>query len=293
MLDAWATGTRVFLRGFVVLLLVSTSAIQAAGAPLSFGLFPHFSVRVMVETYQPLADYLGEAIRLPVNLESAPDFFTFYRRTEGGEYDLVLTAPHMALLAWKEKGYRPILIYLEPAKGFVVVRSDSPYRQLSELRGKTMAIPEAAAVVNIRMEKMLAKAGLSFGKELTVIEAGSHTNAAIHVDERQADAAIVGRFPLLRLPKEIKDKLRIIAETPDLPSLVFLVHPRTSPAREQAVRRAIEKFMLGEAGRIFLQNTGFGGVRPLKKDELKQVEGDAKELKRRFQMQEQAPGKAK
>jgi phosphonate transport system substrate-binding protein len=293
MPGAWAVCARVFSRGFAALLLISTSTGWAAGAHLSFGVFPHLSARVMAETYQPLAHYLSESIKLPVNLESAPDFVTFSKRTAAGEYDLVLTAPHMALLAWNESGYRPILTYVEPAKGFVVVRADSPYRQLPELRGKTISIPDQSAVVIIRMEKILARAGLILGKELTVMEAGSHTNAAIHVGEKQADAAIVGVFPFLRLPRETRDNLRVIAETPDLPSLVFLVHSRIGSAREQAIRKAVEDFMLGEAGRVFLQKTGFGGVRPLRRGELQAVEGDAKELKRRFPMQEQAAGKAK
>lgn len=264
----------------------------APAAEFSFGVFPNFSARVLVETYQPLGNYLGGALGQPVHLESAPDFFTFHERTLAGDYDLVLTAPHMAWLAWKEGGYKPILIYKEPVRGFVVVRTDSPYEDLPDLRGKRIAIPDPNAVVNIRMEKILAQAGLGLGRELTVTEAGSHTNAATYVDERQADAAIVGYFPFKRLPQTMQDKLRVLAETPALPGLVFLVRPRTPAAREQAIRQAIEKFMLGEEGQAFLRKTGAGGVRPLNKNELMQVESDAQVFKRRFQAQAHPAGKA-
>jgi phosphonate transport system substrate-binding protein len=269
-----------------MLLFALHAAAPAAPGALNFGVFPQLSTRAMAETYQPLANHLGESTGRPVSLVTAKDFNTFHTRTVAGEYDLVLTAPHLAWLASKEGGYRPLLVYKEPAKGFVVVRKDSPIGQLTDLRGKTIAIPDPNAVVNIRLTKILSKSGLDLGHELTVKEAGSHTNAATYVTERQADAAVVGVFPFLQLPAAIKDNLRIIASTPDLPSQVYLVPPRTSASQEQTLRQAIEKFMQGEDGAIFLKKTGFGGVRALKKNELMQVESDARELKRRFGVQE-------
>lgn len=267
----------------------------ALGAPkdLSFGVFPQLSTRVMVETYQPLVDFLVASTRQSIKLESAKDFYTFHTRTIEGEYGLVLTAPHLAWLAWKEGGYRPLLVYKEPAKGFIVVRADSPYRKLGDLNGKTIAIPDPNAVVNIRLAKTLAKNGLNLGRELKVLEVGSHTNAATHVYEKQTEAAVVGVFPFLRLPKDVRSGLHVIAETPDLPSHVFLVHPNVTAGQEKALGQAIEQFMRSEAGEVFLQKTGFGGVRALKMDELKQVEGDAQELLRRFRTQSEAAGTAK
>ncbi|MEW6132673.1 MAG: phosphate/phosphite/phosphonate ABC transporter substrate-binding protein [Pseudomonadota bacterium] len=273
--------------------LVLPGLMQAAPNELKFGVFPQLSTRVMVETYQPLVDFLGETIGQTLRLESAKDFHTFHLRTMGGEYDLVLTAPHLAWLAWKEGGYRPLLVYGEPAKGFIVVRTDSPYRKPGDLRGKTIAIPDSYAVVNIRLTKMLASSGLNPGREIAVTEVGSHTNAAAHVYERQSEAAIVGVFPFLRLPGEMRKGLRIIAQTPDLPSHVFLVHTRLAGKREKSLELAIGQFMRSEEGAAFLQKNGFGGVRALKKDELKQVEGDARELLRRFQAQPGAAGEKK
>jgi len=275
------------------LLVFLAVAVPAASAPLRFGVFPQLSSRAIADAYQPLADHLGESIGHPVGLESAKDYSTFHERTLTGEYDVVLTAPHMAWLAWKEGGYRPVLIYEEPAKGFVVVRADSAYHKLGDLRDKTIAIPDPNAVANIRLARMLEKSGLSPGRRLTVAEVGTHGNAATHVSENQADAAVVGVYPFFQLSKAVRDKLRIIAGTPDLPGPVFLVHPRTTALREQEIRLAVEKFMHDEAGSVFLKKTGFGGVRALREAELRQVEGDALELKRRFQSQENAAGTAR
>ncbi len=275
---------RAFLRAIAPLLfLAGISPSSLAHGELKFGVFPNLSARVMVETYQPLAGFLSDSLKRPVNLESAPDFLAFHSRTLKGEYDLLLTAPHLSWLAWKEGGYRPVLTYVEPARGYLIVRADSPYQVPSDLRGKIIAMPDPLAVVNIRMEKILEKAGLRLGQELTVVETGSHTNAATYVNQAQADAAVVGVLAFLRLPKEVRDNLRIIAETQAMPSHVFLVHSRVSPTHERAIVGAIRQFISSEAGQTFLQKGGFGGVRTLRKGELKAVESDAKELKRRLQ----------
>lgn len=282
---AWLVQLAVAL-GF----LLASSAFAASNA-LSFGVFPQLSTRSLVETYQPLVDYLARATGQPFNLESAKDFYTFHTRTMAREYGVVLTAPHLAWLAWKEGGYRPILVYKTPAKGFIVVRADSPYRRLSDLRGATIATPDPLAIINLRFERDLVDAGLSLEKDVKLVAVGSHTNAATHVSERQADAAIVGVFPFQGLPSEVRRELRIIASTPELPSHVFLLHPGMTKAQQQAIKDAIEKFMHGEEGAAFLRKTGFGGVRTLKKNELNRVEGDAEQFKRRYQAWEQSAGR--
>lgn len=267
----------------VALWFVGHGVVLAADQVLNFGVFPNLSARVMVETFQPLANHLGNSVNQHVSLESATDFVTFNQRTMDGEYDLVLTAPHLAWLAWKEGGYRPILTYLEPAKGYLIVRADSSFKKMTDLKGKTIAMPDPLAVVNIRMEKILEKAGLRLGHELKVADTGSHTNAATHVFQGQADAAVVGILAFLRLPKEVRDSMRIIAETQSMTSHVYLVHSRTTPTREEAIKQAIKDFVLTQAGQTFLQKGGFGGVRSVKVNELKQMESDAMELKKRLQ----------
>jgi phosphonate transport system substrate-binding protein len=263
--------------------LMTSGVGAAADNGLRFGVFPSVSARILVETYQPLAVAIGDSIGQQVGLESAPDFITFHQRTLNGEYDLVLTAPHLAWLAWKEGGYRPLLSYVTPVQGIMIVRSDSPYRRISDLRGKTIAMPDALAIVGIRMEKILEKAGLRRDRDFKAIEAGSHTNAATYIKEGKADAAVVGIQAFQQLPKELKDSMRGIIETPAMPGQIFLVHGGMSHAKELAIGQAIEHFTRSEGGKVFLQRGKFGGVRPLKKNELKQMEGDAKALKQRLQ----------
>lgn len=273
--------------------LAFSGMAMAADDGLGFGVFPSLSPRILVETYQPLAMALGESIGEPVYLETAPDFMSFHQRTLSGDYDLVLTAPHLAWLAWREGGYQPLLVYATPVKGVLIVRADSPLRRISDLRGKTIAMPDPLAIVGIRMEQILEKAGLRKDRDFKAIVSGSHTNAAVYVKEGQADAAVVGIQAFHQLPEELKRSVRAIAETPPIPGQVFLAHGQLDKARARAIAQSIETFTHSEAGKIFIQKGNFAGVRPLKKNEMKEMEGDARILKLRLQSQSLAGDKVR
>ncbi len=77
----------------------------------------------MVETYRPLANELEKQLHRRVVIYSARDYKTFAARTRQGEYDIILTAPHLAWLARQEAGYRPLMKYAQPVHGLLVVKA--------------------------------------------------------------------------------------------------------------------------------------------------------------------------
>jgi phosphonate transport system substrate-binding protein len=255
--------------------------VQAAdAAPIRFGVFPNLSVRVLLETYQPIADAVSRSSGQPVELHSAADFRTFHQRTRLNEYDLVLTPPHLAWLAWKEAGYRPLLAYDQPVRGVIVVRRNHDINGLADLKGKTIAKADPLAIAVLRMEKVLGDMGLLAGRDYTVMEAGSHNNAALQVHQGNADAAMLGNLAFQKLPADVKQQLWVIAESAPLPSLVYLVNQRVSPERERQIQGGIERFMQSKAGRAFLDKGGFGGTHRLTRTELNRVAADAQQVKR-------------
>ncbi len=274
-------------------LSISTLAASAGEIPqkpgLKFGVFPNLSIRVLLETYQPVADAVSDASKQPIELQSAADFETFYQRTQSGEYDLLLTAPHLAWLAWKEAGYRPLLAYDQPVRGLLVVKRGSAIKTLADLKAKTVARADPLAIVVMRMEKQLVKAGLRAGRDYQSVEAvGSHNNAALLVHQGKADAGILGALPLRKLAPDVQSGLQIIAETEALPSQVYLVGQRVSPDQEALLLHGIQQFMLSEAGRVFLEKGGFGGIHRLTRIELNRVAVDAKQVKQMLSVRAQS-----
>lgn len=174
---------------FFLLCLFTGMSANAAETGLKFGVFPNLSTRLLVETYQPLADALSDALKRPVALHTAPDFKTFFERTQAGEYDLVLTGPHLAWLAHKDAAYRPLYVYQRNTEGILLVRADSPYQTPYDLRGKTIAMGDPLAITVMRMERDLAKVGLQAGRDYVGLDVGPHNNAALHARYHAKQAA--------------------------------------------------------------------------------------------------------
>lgn len=258
-------------RRLVWALLLITGIQPAFGAdkPLSFGVFPHLTARQTVETYRPLAGVVEKHLQRQVVIYTARDFKTFVERTRQGEYDILMTAPHLAWLARQEAGYRPLLKYAQPVRGLLVVKADSPLDSLGALRGRTIATADPLAMVALALHAELAALGLRRGIDYQTTNSGTHLNAAMQVINGRTDAAMVGLHPYKLMPPELRQQVRVLAETPPLSSLMYLAHPRLGDAEAQAVLQALREFAASPAGQAFMQGGGYGGFAEVDGHELR------------------------
>lgn len=249
-------------------LLVLRPAAAANVPPLVLGVFPNTTAKQIVETYRPLANALEKSLHRRVEIYSAPNFKTFVERTRQGEYDLLLTAPHLAWLARQDAGYQPLLKYTQPVRGLLVVKPTSPYREVAELRGRSIAIPDPLAVIVLAMQAELAEVGLKHNVDYRTIDASTHINAALQVIKGRADAAMIGLHPYKQMPADLRSQLRVLTETPPLSSLTYLTHPRLHDVEVTTIRNTLLNFATTPAGQAFLKQGGFGGFSPLDGNEL-------------------------
>jgi phosphonate transport system substrate-binding protein len=266
-----AQRVRSFFPSTLWLLLVLL-VVRPAGAanvpPLVLGVFPNTTAKQIVETYRPLADALEKSLQRRVEIYSAPNFKTFVERTRQGEYDLLLTAPHLAWLARQDAGYQPLLKYTQPVRGLLVVKPTSPYRDVAELRGHSIAIADPLAVIVLALQAELAEAGLKPGTDYQIINAGTHINAALQVVKGRADAAMVGQNAFMQFPPDLHKQLHVLLETPPLSSQTYLAHPRLRDAEVRTIRKTLLDFATTPEGQAFLKNSGLGGFSPLNSNEL-------------------------
>ncbi len=239
--------------------LVTLRPVWAAAAePLVLGVFPNQSAREIIETYRPLADALEKSLQRRITVYSARDFKTFIARTREGEYDILLTAPHLAWLARQDAGYRPLLKYTQPVRGLLVVKSTSPIQDVAALRGRILATADPLALVVLAMQAELDARGLRRNLDYRTVAAGAHINALMQVVNGRADAAVLGRHPFNLAAPELRQQVRVIAETPPLSSLMYLAHPRLHDAEAQAVSQALRAFAATPPGQAFMQHGGYG-----------------------------------
>lgn len=258
----------VVLTGFWLLAMGIRPAFSA-DKPLVFGVFPNLTAKQIVEIYRPLANALEVHLQRRVVIYSARDFKTFVERTRQGEYDILLTAPHLAWLARQDVGYRPLLKYVQPVRGLLVVKSGSPFDELDALRGHTIATADPIAVAVLAIHAELAAHGLRRNIDYRTVDSGTHLNAVMQVINGRADGAMLGKHAYMLLPPELRQQLRVLAETPPLSSLMYLTHPRLRDAEAQAVHKALLGFAATSEGQAFMQRGGYGGFLAVDGSELR------------------------
>lgn len=264
----------------LMLVFLAPAAKAEKPAPLVFGIFPNLSTQQILMTYRPLADALEKKFQRQVLIFTAPDFKTFVTRTHRGEYDLVLTAPHMAWLARQEAGYRPLLQFDQPVRGLLVVNKASALNTLQDMDNANIAIGDPLAVTVLAMQDLLAASGLKSGQQFRLYEAGSQSNAAMQAISQRSDAAIVGRQPLNSLPETMRQQLRVIAETKALSSQMFLTHPRVNERDAAAIQETLLAFERLPAGQSFMTKSGFGKLVTVRDGEFQVFRPYALEVQR-------------
>lgn len=225
-----STSLFFWLAGLLALLPAPLAAEPQA---LEIAIFPYLSTRTLLTRFQPLQAYLEKKLQRPVLLVTAPDFRSFAERTQRGEYRYVITAPHFARLAQKEAGYRPMLVVKAKLVAVAVVEKNSPLRNVAELRGKTVAVPDPLAFVSMLGAQMLRANGLIPGKDVILRPALSHNSAVLSVLRGESAAAFASATALEQMPDEIKNGVRVLAATEGFPNVIYLANPKV-PDEEAA-----------------------------------------------------------
>lgn len=269
---------RILLSTLFGLALISTP-VRADPPPLEIGVFPYLSTRAVLTIHQPLRQYLQRTLGRPVQLYTAADFKAFVERTRRGDYDVVVTAPHFARLAQTEAGYLPLAMYTRELRGLVLVARQSPYKDIGELRGKSVAIPNRLAIVSSMSLQLLRDRGLQPGTDFKLLAAASHNSGVLSVQRGESDAAITEAAALKQMPDELKDSVRVLATTDEVPHVMYLAHSRLGPAETDRIKTALLHFAESPEGRTFLQANGFEGLKPVDDADLKRMDPYVKELK--------------
>lgn len=244
---------------WIALLLLIASLAQAAAAKptLVFGVFPYVTAGKLVESHNPLRAYLESKLRQPVELVTAPDFAEFVSRTANGEYDLILTAPHLGRLAEKRDGYARVVKTAHPVQGVFLARRDSSIRSVADLKGKTIMIAQPPSVVYQMAVDHLQRNGLTPAKDVTVVATRTHNNALYAPYRREADAAATGLMLWSKAEPSARAEQVEIGRTLSVPGFMIMAHPRMPAAKIKCVRALLLDFRNTPEGRAYFEATEF------------------------------------
>ena len=219
--------------------LAPESAVMAEpasnDAALSLGILPFESPITLFKRFAPLRDHLSRILGREVVLETAKDFPEFIARLGDRKYDIVLTAPHIALLALDQGRYEAAASHTEPLVTMIVAPEDSPVREPAQLAGLRMATPPDEAIATMVGKGHLEGLGLAGERALRYQTFRTHNAAFQAALGGQADAAMIANT-IYAKAKQSGTKLRLLTQSPAFPGMAILVGNDLPPALRAAIR---------------------------------------------------------
>lgn len=266
----------------LVALVALPAPLFATPPPLQMGLLPYLSSERLFEYFLPMKDYLEAKLKRRIVLSTAPDFKTYVQRAARGEYDIYQTAPHFALLAEVENGYRRVGKLTRELDGDVIVGLNSPMQRVEDLRGRIVITPDALAITSMLGEHLLKDHGLNPGRDYRLVRANSHNNAILTVHHGGADAALTSAAVFEQLAPEIRRELRVLAKTRKVPHMMVMAHRRMPPAEYQRLKTALLAFTRNGPGQKFFEITGYSDIGPITDADMARLQPFLIDLKDRL-----------
>ena len=228
----WIAASDVFAEDKFVANNINKTA--TASEFLVFGFLPMESPVSLFKRFAPLREYLSEQITREIRLETAKDFPTFAKRTLERRYDIVFTAPHMALLALDSDKYELAATFIKPLKAVVVVKEKSALQTAKDLEGKSIATPPEQAIVTMVGRTYLGEAGIRTARYSTY---RTHNAAYAAVLGGEVDAAIVSNFIAMKAISN-NTPLKIVASSDPFPGIGILVARDLPEATRNHIKKA-------------------------------------------------------
>lgn len=242
----------VCLAGLLALYSLSTAAAPGeTPAAYTFGVAPQFDQRKLFATWKPVVDALSKATGERFRFLSASSVPEFEQAVAKGSYDFIYVNPYHLYRERLRQGYIPLVRDVTPLRGVVAVRSDSETRELTDLDGKTLAVPSPNAIG----ASMLIQAELErvHGVRVKMVNAKSHSSAYLYAINKLSDAAGGVEKTLAEQEPAIRDALRVVFRTSDFPSHPIAAHPRIPEALRERVRQTFLQLSADPAGSALLQ----------------------------------------
>lgn len=212
---------------FVVILFFT---LLAYGDTYTFGIVPQQSPAKLIQSWQPIADYLSEKSGHTVVLKIEKSIPEFEKNLYEGAYDFAYMNPYHYVVANKKHGYLPYIRSQDMLQGILVAKDE----KILETRPICQNLflfpaPDALAATILAKYELSEKYGVDFEKECKYLYVNSHDSVykGVARDIGDIGGGINRTFQNLK-DQDTKSKLHIIYKTNLYPSHPIAFHPRVS-----------------------------------------------------------------
>jgi phosphonate transport system substrate-binding protein len=229
-----------------------SDAAPAPGKEYVMGVFPHLPPRDLEDVFGPMAKDFGEHLGHPVVLASSTTFERFSESLDSQKFDIAFVQPFDYIRIAEKYGYLPLATRTERLNGIIVTPKDGPLKSVSGLKGKHIALPPSSAAVSQLILLHLRERGLQPDKDLTVTYHRSHVSCMQQVVIGEADACGTAAPSLRFFQNKMQVDLKVIASTRDIPSSLFVIHPRVPKKERERLRNRIISWSNTDEGKTIL-----------------------------------------
>jgi len=224
----------------------------AQAASYTLAVVPQSSPTETHRRWAPFAEQLQRATGQQLQLRVYRSFDEFEADLANGRADFAYMNPYHLLMARKAQGYLPLVRDgSRLLSGQLLVRRDSPFRTVKDLKGKAIGFPDPNAFAASLYMRALLQEELKI--RFTANYFGTHPNVYRHIILGSVAAGAGVNVTFARERAETRAELRVLYETPGTAPHPLCAHPRVPPELREAVIRALLALGKDEAGRNLLK----------------------------------------
>jgi len=226
----------------------------------SFAVVPQFDQRKLFTIWKPIIQNVSKRTGIQLNLVATLTVPEFERELSKGSFDFVYANPYHVLREESRQGYIPLVRDKTPLRGILVVARDSSFKTPADLDGQQMAIPS----FNALGASLLLRADLAqlFKVKVNPVNVKTHSSVYLYVANGLIPAGGGVEKTLQEQEPAVRDLLRVLYTTREMPSHPIAAHPRVPLKVQQAVRQAIMALDGSEEGRKLLREVPIQAVVP-------------------------------
>ncbi len=241
------------MKCFILLVLMS-SVFMSHAQTITLAIEATYPKDQAEFVYQPLKAWLEKKTGLKVEIESADNYYFYWRAAKQEQPDFTLDASHVAAYRMNKHNYLP-LARLNEDVSFHLISNTEPAngQSIGEfLVGENVMTLPSPNMGSILFDQWFTDLFLQPRKTVTAL---SWEDVIEQVFAQSASAAIIPNYLLELYPNFIS-----LQQSKSYPGLTFLASPRVSPAAREAFKEAV--LSLGKDDESYavlaeLNSTGF------------------------------------
>ncbi len=215
----------------------------------SVGVVPQFERRQIEQIWQPILNEVSRKSGVHLELNASTRIPEFEKEFESGKFHFAYMNPYHAIVANRKHGYQPILRDIgKRLFGVILVHKNSPFTDVKQLDGRKVAMPAPNALGAALLPRVEFVKIFKIAPQISYVR--SHDSVYLNVALGVSDAGGGVMATLNRQPEKIRNQLRILHRTGNVPKHPLVVRPDVPAnvvSRVQAAFLELGKTAKGQA----------------------------------------------